>query len=61
MVLVAAGGIETADDAWQRLRAGATLVQAYTAFVYQGPFWVRRLNRELARLMRDQQLSNGTG
>lgn len=37
LVLVAAGGIEDADDAWERIRAGATLVQLYTGFVYGGP------------------------
>jgi len=52
LVLIAAGGIETPDDAWERLRAGATLVQAYTGFVYGGPFWPRRMNRELARRIR---------
>jgi dihydroorotate dehydrogenase len=52
LVLVAVGGIETADDAWQRIRAGATLVQAYTGFIYGGPWWPRRLQRELAELVR---------
>jgi dihydroorotate dehydrogenase len=52
LVLIAAGGIDTPDDAWERLRAGATLIQAYTGFVYGGPFWPRRVNRELARRMR---------
>jgi dihydroorotate dehydrogenase len=52
LVLIAAGGIDTPDDAWERLRAGATLVQAYTGFVYGGPFWPRRVNRELARRVR---------
>ena len=37
LVLIAVGGIETADDAWERIRAGATLVQAYTGFIYGGP------------------------
>jgi hypothetical protein len=46
---VSVGGIETADDAWERILAGATLVQAYTGFVYGGPYWPRRMNRELAR------------
>ena len=41
LVLVAAGGIETPEDAWERLRAGATFVQAYTGFVYGGPRWPR--------------------
>jgi dihydroorotate dehydrogenase len=49
LVLIGAGGIETADDARDRLEAGATLVQAYTGFVYGGPFWPRRINAELAR------------
>ena len=39
---IAVGGIETADDAWARIRAGATLVQAYTGFIYGGPLWPRR-------------------
>ena len=52
LVLVSVGGIEDADDAWERLQAGATLVQAYTGFVYGGPGWPRRVNRELARRMR---------
>jgi dihydroorotate dehydrogenase len=49
LVLVSAGGIETADDAWARIRAGATLVQIYTAFVYGGPFLPARLARDLAK------------
>jgi dihydroorotate dehydrogenase len=48
LVLIAAGGIENADDARERLDAGATLVQAYTAFIYQGPFWPRRVHAGLA-------------
>jgi dihydroorotate dehydrogenase len=49
--LISVGGIETAEDAWQRILAGATLVQAHTAFVYGGPLWPRRVNRELARIL----------
>ena len=49
LVLIAVGGIETPDDAWERLQAGATLVQAYTAFVYGGPLWPRRMHAGLAR------------
>ena len=52
LVLIAAGGIETPEDAWERLRAGATLVQAYTGFVYGGPLWPRRMHAGLARRMR---------
>ncbi len=52
LVLVAAGGIETPDDAWERIRAGATLLQAYTGFVYGGPLWPHRIHRGLARRTR---------
>jgi dihydroorotate dehydrogenase len=52
LVLVAAGGIETADDAWEAVRAGATLVQGYTGFVYGGPGWPRRIHAGLARRVR---------
>ena len=52
MVLIAAGGVETGQDAWDRITAGATLVQAYTGFVYGGPLWPHRVQRELAGLVR---------
>jgi len=52
LVLIAAGGIETPDDAWERLAAGATLVQAYTGFIYGGPLWPRRMHAGLARRTR---------
>jgi len=51
LVLVSAGGIETVDDAWERLQAGATLLQIYTGFIYGGPGFVRGLNRGLAAKM----------
>jgi dihydroorotate dehydrogenase len=53
LVLIAAGGIETPEDAWARLRAGATLVQAYTGFIYGGPLWPRRMHAGLARRARE--------
>jgi len=52
LVLIAAGGIETGDDAWERIAAGATLVQAYTGFIYGGPLWPRRVHAGLARRAR---------
>ena len=48
LTLVSVGGLTTADDAYERIRAGATLLQAYTAFVYEGPLWATRLQRDLA-------------
>jgi dihydroorotate dehydrogenase len=52
ITLVSVGGVETAQDVQERLDAGATLVQGYTAFLYDGPFWAARINRELARARR---------
>lgn len=50
--LIAAGGIASAEDAYARIRAGASLVQLYSALVYQGPGLVRRINRGLAALLK---------
>jgi dihydroorotate dehydrogenase len=48
-IIISVGGIETSDDAKVRLANGATLVQGYTGYIYAGPFWARKINRELAR------------
>jgi dihydroorotate dehydrogenase len=52
LTLIAAGGITTPADAEARLAAGATLLQAYTAFIYEGPLWPRRVQRGLAARLR---------
>ena len=46
--IIGVGGIFTAKDALEKLRAGAALVQVYTGFVYEGPAMVKRINRVLA-------------
>lgn len=48
LTLVGVGGIENAEDAWQRILAGATLVQGYSAFIYEGPFYARAIHKGLA-------------
>ncbi|HET8957199.1 MAG TPA: quinone-dependent dihydroorotate dehydrogenase [Microcella sp.] len=50
--VIAVGGIESADDARERLAAGATLIQGYTGFLYRGPLWAREILRGLARASR---------
>lgn len=50
--LIGVGGIASAEDAYAKIRAGASLVQLYTALIYQGPWLVARINRGLARLLR---------
>jgi dihydroorotate dehydrogenase len=58
--LIGVGGIASADDAWERIRAGASLVQLYSAMVYQGPGIARRIARGLAeRLKREGFASVG--
>lgn len=52
ITLVGVGGIENAEDAWQRILAGATLVQGYSAFIYEGPFWSRAIHKGLAARLR---------
>ncbi|WP_333775188.1 quinone-dependent dihydroorotate dehydrogenase [Streptomyces sp. IBSBF 3136] len=52
ITLVGVGGVETAEDAWQRILAGATLVQGYSAFIYEGPFWSRAIHKGLAARLR---------
>jgi dihydroorotate dehydrogenase len=49
--LIAAGGIETGADAFDRIRAGASLVQLYSALVYRGPGLARRIAAELRQLL----------
>ncbi|MGJ3628183.1 quinone-dependent dihydroorotate dehydrogenase [Sphingomonas sp. MMS24-JH45] len=53
--LIAVGGIASGAEAYARIRAGATMVQVYTALIYEGPGLARRIVRDLAapRLARD--------
>ena len=51
MPLVAAGGIASAEDAYARIRAGASLVQLYSALVYEGPGLAKRINAGLVKLL----------
>lgn len=56
--LIGVGGIATADDAWERFRAGASLVQLYSAMVYEGPGIARRIGRDLERRLKREGFSN---
>jgi len=50
--IVGVGGVMSGADAYERIRSGATLVQAYTGYIYGGPGFVRRVLRELGELLR---------
>jgi dihydroorotate dehydrogenase len=45
--IISVGGVETAKDALERVANGATLVQGYTGFVYEGPLWARKIKKEI--------------
>ena len=53
LVLISVGGIETADDAWERITSGASLLQGYTGFVYGGGLWAKHIHDGLARRLHE--------
>jgi len=46
-VIISVGGVETADEVLERVSNGATLVQGYSGFVYEGPLWARKIKKEI--------------
>jgi dihydroorotate dehydrogenase len=56
--LIGVGGIMTGEDAWQMIRAGASLLQTYTGFIYGGPFFAQNVHRYLSRRL--QECGKGT-
>ena len=57
-ILISVGGISDGKEAYKRLKAGASLVQIYTGFIFQGPSMVRKINEELLELMREDGFNN---
>src|ERR1051326_6424629 len=56
--IIGVGGIFTAEDAWEKIAAGASLVQLYTGFIYRGPGIAREINEGLARILKREGLTN---
>lgn len=54
MPLIGVGGIFTAEDAWEKISAGASLIQIYTGFIYEGPSIARNLNEGLRRIISNE-------
>jgi dihydroorotate dehydrogenase len=52
--LVGVGGIFNAEDAWEMISAGASLLQVYTGFIYEGPAIAKRINEDLRRIIAGQ-------
>ena len=47
--IIGVGGIHTAEDAWEKIQAGADLVQVYTGFIYTGPKLVKQINKKILK------------
>jgi len=58
IALIGVGGISSAEDAYARVRAGASLVQVYSALVYEGPGLAKTINRGLVRLLKRDGFAN---
>jgi dihydroorotate dehydrogenase len=58
LVLISVGGIETADDAWERITSGASLLQGYTGFVYGGGLWAKHIHDGIARRLHEGGFSS---
>jgi dihydroorotate dehydrogenase len=66
--IVGVGGIFSGEDAFEKVAAGASLLQAYTGFIYEGPYFANLVNSELAELLRkrgfrdlDEAVGSATG
>lgn len=60
LVLIGVGGIETADDAWERITAGASLLQGYTGFIYGGGLWAKHIHDGIAERLRAEGFTSLT-
>jgi dihydroorotate dehydrogenase len=56
--LIGVGGIASAEDAYARISAGASLIQIYSALVYEGPWLAKKINRGLVRLLKRDGFAN---
>ena len=58
LFLIGVGGISTAEDVIEKMRAGASLVQLYTAIVYHGPFVANKINEDLVKYLQREKIDN---
>ncbi|HKG96177.1 MAG TPA: hypothetical protein VKA97_00060, partial [Pyrinomonadaceae bacterium] len=56
--LLGVGGIFNAEDAWEKISAGASLVQLYTGFIYQGPKIAQQINEGFAKILAREGIAN---
>jgi dihydroorotate dehydrogenase len=56
--IIGVGGVNSPESAYEKIKAGASLIQLYTALIYEGPFVVRRINKGLVKLLEKDGFSN---
>jgi len=56
--IIGVGGIFNAEDAWEKICAGASLLQVYTGFIYEGPGIAKQINDGLLKIMKREQFSH---
>ena len=56
--IIGVGGVFTAQDAWEKICAGASLIQLYTGFIYEGPRVAQRINAGLSEILQREGLSS---
>jgi dihydroorotate dehydrogenase len=56
--IIGVGGIFTTEDAWEKIAAGASLIQVYTGWVYEGPWMVRRILQGLLQKLEERGFSS---
>ncbi len=56
--IIGVGGIFTPEDAYEKIKAGASLIQIYTGFIYEGPFIVKKINQGLVKLLEQDGFKN---
>ncbi len=57
-LLISVGGIDSAEEAYRRIKAGASLIQIYSMLIYKGPALIKEINEGLARLLREDGYSH---
>ena len=58
LAIIGVGGIFTGDDVWDKMAAGASIVQSYTGFIYRGPLFVKKVLLELRQRMDREGIQN---
>ena len=57
-VLIASGGIDSAEEAYSRIKSGANLVQIYTSFIFKGPSIAKRINEGILKLLKEDNFAS---